>query len=171
MRQRQKGFTLIEIVLATGIAGAIVVVVAMTTTTLMMNSQQPTTQQTLLQQVQNADYWILRDANMAGNMTLSSPNGFPFTLNIPVDQDENHNYDVEYSLDSNKLMRKQYDSSGNLTAETVIAQYVDTDNTTFESVTENITQGLYKLTIRVSMGEEAVTASYETRQRLLVDSE
>ena len=167
MKQRQKGFTLIEIVLATGIVSAIVVVVAMTITTLLMNSQQANTQQILLQQVKNAGYQMPRDINMASNMTLGSPNGFPFTINIPVDQDQNHNYNVKYLFDSDKLTRQQFDSSDNLTAETVIAQYVDTDNTAFD----NVTEGLYKLTIRVSMGEEAVTASYEVRRRLAAESE
>jgi len=165
MRQRQKGFTLIEIVLVLGIVGAVVATIAMTITTLMMNSQQPTTQQTLLQQARNAGYHIPRDIQMSSNVTLGSPNGFPFTINIPVDQDQNHEYSVDYLFDGNTLKRQQFDSSDNLTVESVIAQYVDTDNTTFES----ITQTLHKLTIRVSMGEEAVTASYEIRHRLKLD--
>jgi len=166
MRQRQKGFTLIEIVLVLGIVGAVVATIAMTTTTLLMNSQQPTAQQTLLQQARNAGHHIPRDIQMSSNVTLGSPNGFPLIINIPVDQDPNHDYRVEYLFDGDRLMRQQYDSSDNLTAENVIAQYVDTDNTTFESITE----GLYKLTIRVSMGEEAVMASYyDVRKRLTLD--
>lgn len=167
MRQRQKGFTLIEILLSVAIVGAIVATVGMATTTLMMNFQQPSTQQILLQQVQQAGHWIPRDINMASNVTLSAPKGFPFTINIPVDQDQNHDYTVDYLFDGDELKRKQYDSSGNLTAETLIAQYVDTDNSTFE----NIMVGSYKLTMRVSIGEEAVTASYEARQRLAAEPE
>ena len=165
MRQRQKGFTLIEIVLALGIAGAVVATIAMTVTTLMINSQQPTTQQILLQQVKSTGYWIPRDIQMSSNVTLSGPNGFPFTVNIPVDQNPNNDYTVKYLFDNDNLKRQQFDSSGNLTAESVIAQYVATDNTTFESGAES----LYKLTIRVSMGEEAVTASYEVQKRLKLD--
>ena len=165
MKQRQKGFTLIEIVLVLGIVGTVVATIAMTTTTLMMNSQQPTTQQVLLQQVKSAGYWIPRDIQMSSNMTLGSPDGFPFTVNIPVDQDVNHDYTVDYLFDGNTLKRRQFDSSDNLTAESVIAQYVATDNTAFESIAE----GLYKLTIRVSMGEEAVMTSYEVRKRLKLD--
>ncbi len=166
MRQQQKGFTLIEIVLVLGIVGAVVATIAMTTTTLMMNSQQPSTQQTLLQQARNAGHHIPRDIQMSSNVTLGSPNGFPLIINIPVDQDPNHDYTVKYLFDNDNLKRQQYDSSDNLTVENVIAQYVDTDNTTrFES----ITPALHKLTIRVSMGEEAVTASYEVQHRLSLD--
>jgi len=100
-------------------------------------------------------------------VTLGAHNGFPITLNIPFDQDVINNYSVKYSfVDGNKLIREQYDSSDILTAESLIAQYVDTGNTTFENITENITGALYKLTIRVSMDEEAVTASYEVQPRL-----
>ena len=166
MRQQQKGFTLIEIILVLGILGAVMATIAMTTTTLLMNFEQPSTQQTLLQQARNAGHWIPRDIQMSSNVTLGSPNGFPLIINIPVDQDPNHDYTVDYLFDGNTLERKQYDSSDNLTAETSIAQYVDTGNTTFE---KSITGALYKLTIRVSMGEEAVMASYEARHRLTLD--
>ena len=80
MRQQQKGFTLIEMVLALGIVGAVVASIAMTLKALMMNSQQPSVQQILLQQVKSAGYWIPRDINMSNDVTLGSPNGFPFTM-------------------------------------------------------------------------------------------
>ncbi len=165
MRQRQKGFTLVEMLVALGIVAVVIVSITMTVTTLMWNSPKISTQQTLLQQVKSAGYWIPRDINMANDVTLGGPNGFPCTINIPVDQDENHDYTVDYLFEINTLKRQQRDSSGTLTAETLIAQYVDTDNTAFES----IVGGLYELTIRVSMGEEVVNASYEARNRLTLD--
>lgn len=164
MRKRQRGFTLIEMLVVLGIVGAVVVAVAMTTTTLLLNYKQPSTRHTLLQQVQNAGFPMTRDIQMSSNITLSAPNGFPVTVNIPVDQDTNNDYHVDYLLDGDKLKRQQFDSSDNLTAENVIARYVDADNTTLESPTE----GLYKLTIRVSKDEEVVTASYEAWRRLTV---
>jgi hypothetical protein len=137
----------------------------MTTTTLLLNYQQPVTQQTLLRQVQNAGYQMPRDIQMSENVTLSDPNGFPFTINIPVDQNPNNDYRVDYLLDGDKLKRQQFDSSGNLTTETIIAQYLVPDNTTFE----NPSQDLYKLTIEVSLDGETVTAFYEAQRRLSVD--
>jgi len=165
MRQRQKGFTLLEVVVAVGIVGAIVTTAGMTVTTLLMNFERPTNQQPLLQQVQNAGHWMTRDIKMTSNVTPSAPNGFPLTLNIPVDSDPNHDYYIIYLFDGNKLKRQLYDSLDNLIAETFIAQYVDADNTTFA----NIGTSLYKLTIRASLGKEAVTTSYEMCQRLTQD--
>ncbi len=163
--KQQRGFTLIELTLGLAIVGAVVMTIGMTITTLLLNYQQPGIQQTLLQQVQNAGYQMTRDINMSSNVTLSDPNGFPFIVNIPVDQDQNNDYHVDYLLDGDKLKRQQFDSSDNLTAESMIAQYVDTDNTTFE----NPLEGLYKFTIRVSLDEETVTVSYEMKQRLSFD--
>jgi len=163
MKQRQEGFTLIEIVLATAIAGAIVAAVAMAVTTLLLNSQQPGVKQILLQQVQNAGYWIPRDIQMSNDVTLGITNGFPFTVNIPVDLEVNNDYTIDYLFDGNTLKRQQFDSLHILTDETLIAQYVDTDNTTFVL---NITESSYNLTIRVSIDEESVTASYEAQGRI-----
>jgi len=166
-RQGQEGFTLIELVLAIAIAGAIVTVVGMTITTLILNSQQPSRQYTLLPQVQNAGYWISRDVQMSRNVTAPDPSGFPLSISIPVDDDENNDYDIKYAFSGNTLIREVYDSSGNLTSQNLIAKYVDKDITTFDS--DNTGASLYKLTIRAVMGEEAVTASYEMRQRLIAN--
>jgi len=106
MRHREKGFSLIEMLVALGIVAAVIASITMTVTTLLMNAQQPSTQQILLQQVKSAGYWIPRDINMANDVILSGPNGFPFTVNIPVDQDENHNYTVDYLFDGNTLKRQ-----------------------------------------------------------------
>ncbi|MFC1920492.1 PilW family protein [Chloroflexota bacterium] len=165
MKQCQRGFTLIELVLAMGISGVVIGVIAMTTMTLLSNYQQPSSQQTLLQQVQNAGYQMPRDIQMSGNVTLGSPNGFPVNIEIPVDQNANNNYDVEYYFDSDILKRTQYDSLGSIASETIITRNVDTGNTTVVSPVA----GLYRLVIKASMDEETVTASYETWRRLSID--
>ena len=106
-----------------------------------------------------------RDINMASNVTLGNPNGFPVTINIPVDQNPGNNYNVDYLLDGNILKRQQFDASANLTGETSVTRFVVTDNTTFES----IASGLYNLTLRATLGEETVTVDYEMKSRLNID--
>lgn len=162
MKQRQRGFTLIELLVVVGIVGAVVVALGATVTTLLLNHKQPSTQQILLQQIQSAGYQMPRDIQMSNNVTLGSPNGFPVTINIPVDQDSNNDYHVNYLLDGDKLKRQQFDSSDILTTETMLAQYIDTDNTTLESPSEDF----YRLTIQVSKDKETISAYYEALRRL-----
>ncbi len=166
MRQQQEGFTLIEVVVTLGIAGAIGVVILMMITTLILNSPKLDNQQIALQQVKNAGYWMPRDINMARDVTLGGPDGFPLTIDIPIDQDVNNDYSVEYLFVGDNLKRKQRDESGSLIAETLVAQYVDTGNTVFDEI---IPDDLYELTIRVSVGGEAVTANYTMESRLALD--
>jgi len=111
--------------------------------------------------VRNAGYWVSRDVQMARTVTPGETNGFPLTLDIPVDMDEDHNYRIDYLFDGNKLKREVYDSSENLTSETLVADYVATDNTTFSALGTD----LYKLTIKASRGETTITRVYEVSQR------
>lgn len=164
VKQREKGFTLLEAVIGLAIMALVVVAIAATTTTILMNHGRAAEQNVALPQVQNAGFWISRDVQMARNITASDPNGFPLSLDIPIDIDENHDYNIEYLFDGNKLKREVYSSSGNLTSQTFIADYIDTDNTTFSTV--NATIGRYKLTVRASRDGAGVTRDYEISQRL-----
>ena len=163
MKQRQKGFTLLEITVAIGIVGAVVATAWMATTTLLLNAERPTNQQPLLQHVQNAGWWMSRDIKMTSNVTLGGANGFPVTFNIPIDADPEHDYSIEYAFTDDVLKRHVYDASSNLTEETWISRNIDTGYTTFGNVTET----LYFLNIRASLSDETVTLNYDMRPRLI----
>ena len=166
MKRREKGFTVLEALIGVAIMAIVVVAVAMTTTTLLLNEGQAAGQNTALPQVQNAGYWISRDVQMARNVTPSpsAPNGFPLSLDIPIDKDKNNDYTIVYFFEGDKLKRQVYDSLGTLTSETFIAEYIDTSNTTFSALDADA--GLYKLTVRASRDETGATRSYEISQRL-----
>lgn len=163
MKRREKGFTLLEVLIGVAIMAIVVVAVAMTTTTLLLNEGQAAGQNTALPQVQNAGYWISRDVQMARNVVFDDPD-FLLSLDIPVDTDENNDYTIDYLFDGDKLKRRVYDSLGTLTSETFIAEYIDTSNTTFSALDADA--GLYKLTVRASRDETGATRSYEISQRL-----
>ena len=81
---------------------------------------------------------------------------------MPVDMDEENDNRVDYLFDGNKLKREVYDPSPTLISETLIADYIDTDNTTFSE----LGSGLYKLTVKAVKGEAVITRSYEVKRRL-----
>ena len=163
MKRREKGFTVLEALIGVAIMAIVVVAVAMTITTLLLNEGQAAGQNTALPQVQNAGYWISRDVQMARIVTLGEPGVF-LRLDIPMDNNPDNDYTIDYWFDGDKLKRQVYDSLGTLTSETFIAEYIDTSNTTFSALDADA--GLYKLTVRASRDETGATRSYEISQRL-----
>ncbi|MBA7690470.1 hypothetical protein ES703_98998 [subsurface metagenome] len=161
MKRGEKGFTVIELLIGVAIMGVIAVPLMMATTTLLTNPQRSTDQNAVLHEVRNAGYWISRDVQMARVVTLDAPNRF-LQLSIPVDGNEDNDYSAIYLFDGNKLKRQVYDSLGALISETLIAGYIDTDNTIFS----DLGSGSYKLTVRAAKGDAGVTRSYEINQRV-----
>jgi len=136
----------------------------MLTMTLLTNPERSNDNNIVLQQVRNAGTWISRDVQMSRSVTATDPNGFPLTLQIPFDSDENNDNSIEYVFDGDKLKRKLYDSVPTLISETHVADHIDTDNTSF--VTLDAITGHHKLTVTASRGGAGVTGSYEISQRL-----
>ncbi len=161
MKRSEKGFTLIEVIVSMAIIGIIMPMMAMSVLTLLTNHQQANDHNIVLHQVQNVGYWISLDVQMANNIILTEPDGFPLTLNVPVDTDENNDLSVDYLFDGNKLKRKVYDSLHTLIAETLIAEYIDAQSTTFSIVEFNI----YNLAVKASKGETVSERSYKISQR------
>ena len=162
IRRREKGFTLIEVIVGLAIMSVIIVAMSMTITTIVTNSQGTTERSVVLRQVQNAGYSISRDVQMADDVTLDGTNGFPLILDIPVDTNENNNYSVNYLLDGDQIIRQVYDSSDTLIRERAVAEYIDVGETTFTALSFNA----YELTVKACNGEAVAKRSYQIKQRL-----
>jgi prepilin-type N-terminal cleavage/methylation domain-containing protein len=161
--QNEKGFTLIEVLVALAITAVMIPVMAMSTATILRNNQQAVAHNIVLQQVNNAGYWISRDVQTAKNVTLTEPSGFPLTLVIPDDVNESNDYSVKYLFSGSKLKRQVYNSAHALTAEIIAAEYVEVADTTFNSIPET---NSYEITVSASKGGVVVARNYQVRQRL-----
>ena len=162
IRRREKGFTLIEVLVGLAIMSVIILAMGMTVTTIVTNSRGTTERSVVLREVQNAGYSISRDVQMADDVTLDGTSGFPLILDIPVDTDENNNYSVNYLLDGDQIIRQVYDSSDILIRERAVAEYIDVGATTFAALSFNT----YELTIKACNGEAVAERSYQIKQRL-----
>jgi len=167
VKQREKGFTLLEVLIGLAIVAIIVAPITMTTTLIVKSFRQAAEYNAVLPQVQNASYWISRDVQIASGITLGDPNGFPLAFDIPTDDDSTHDYGIKYLFEGNKLMREVYDSSETLVSETFIADHIDTDNTTFSTVDTDA--GHYRLTVTAAGDVAVATKSYEIKQRISLD--
>jgi prepilin-type N-terminal cleavage/methylation domain-containing protein len=162
IRRREKGFTLIEVLVGLAIMSVIILAMGMTVTTIVTNSRGTTERSVVLREVQNAGYSISRDVQMADDVTLDGTSGFPLILDIPVDTDENNNYSVNYLFDGDKIIRQVYDSSDTLIRVGSVAEYIDVGATTFTALSFNT----YELTIKACNGEAVAERSYQIKQRL-----
>ena len=131
MKQGEKGFTLVEllvattiIVLATGAAGA-------ATFQVFKGTERNNNYMTAVRQVQNAGYWISRDAQMAQSVTadnLTSPDFLILNWTERDYADEPTYHTATYFFQDvtdgiGKLKRNHWSSAG-ANDETLIAEYI-----------------------------------------------
>lgn len=158
-KTNQKGFTLIEMLIAVAIAGLIVAAAAGAVVQLIQSSDT-TAHMLAVRQVQQAGYWVSTDGLQAQYVSASGPEGFPLHFW--------NSHDVTYNLtDPNadglhELHRIESES------DMTVAKYL-TPNTT---CSWNATAGLLTFTVEASVrgarGRETETRTYEVTPRALL---
>jgi Tfp pilus assembly protein PilW len=92
----ERGIALVELLVVTLISTAIVGVSATTYFQILTVNNDNISHMTAVKQMENALYWIGRDAQMAQTVQTQGASGFPFTISW-VDW-ENKNNSVTYSI-------------------------------------------------------------------------
>lgn len=128
----EKGFTLVELLVALPIA-AMVIGAATGVITQLVNSTDATSYMVAYRQVQNAGYRVSEDGLQAQNITVPGTNkGFPFVLSW-TDWDDNSITNVTYSLTDMpsgtlKQLQRQKVTGSNVTI-SVVARYINATQT------------------------------------------
>jgi len=160
INRNQRGFTLIELIIAIGITGLIGGGITMTMFQTFDYNTRSSARMTAVAQLENAILWVSRDIQMAQTVE-PDPDGFPLTLTW-VEWDTNNERQVVYTLVDNKLRREHYtnratnpDPDDTL----FVARYIDSSETScsWDDVTGTLT---FTLTTKVSRGAQE---SSETR--------
>ena len=174
----QSGFTLVELIIAIAITSIITVGLLMTILQLWGGHARASGEMIVVRQVQNAGYWISRDAQMAQyvdpDLELDDSLGFPLTLTWyqyaydPEDPDRRGDgYRVIYTLEDGKLEREYYYTPEDVPFDTepdyttFIAEYISDISCLLDG--EKLT-----LTVTASIGgwkPQSETRTYETMPR------
>jgi prepilin-type N-terminal cleavage/methylation domain-containing protein len=160
LKTTEKGFTLIEMLVAMSIAGAIMGVMSASVYTIMRTTSQNDEWNVNIRQVQNAGHWITNDALMA-QVVSDNTTGVFLSLkwsdwnNTSTNQ---YNNDIQYVINGNTLTR-----SLNGGPAILIAQYIVTDNHT----TCKWDTTLQQLTVHIRAAESTryVDGTYQIRPR------
>lgn len=132
MKRGQRGVTLIELQVAITIGALIAIAATISTIQLMKYSSSVTDRMTAIRHVENAGYWIARDAETAGNVTvdgLTFPNFMVMTWTVyGYDGAPSVHHSVTYAFADfsqgvGKLKRTHW-SSGGANETTLISEYI-----------------------------------------------
>ena len=134
MKQGEKGFSTIELIVVLSIIALIGLAATMTTFQAINVTARNNSHMTAVRQTQNAGYWISRDAQMTESVVtdnLSFPDFIVLTWTVWDDSDNATNHSVKYFFEElsngiGKLKRNHWSSAG-LNQDTLVAEYISYD--------------------------------------------
>ena len=131
MREDEHGFITIELIVSILIMSMIALGAMMTTFQVIRVTANNGSHMTALQQVQNAGFWISRDALMADNVTTENLSGTNFLVLSWTEVDDSDNttdHSVTYFFEELSggigILKRNHSSSAGLNNETLVAQYI-----------------------------------------------
>lgn len=132
MKKQEIGYTIIELLIAVSIMALATVAAGMAIYQVFGGTEDNNNNMTTLHQVQNAGYWISRDAQMAMSVNTTDDLVFPGFLHIgwtEWDDAGTPTYHlIHYSLEngSNNLysLKRAHTISGGSTEEVIVADYI-----------------------------------------------
>jgi len=153
--ESQRGFTLMEIMVAISLVALIAVSVSSATFQILRQSIKNRDYTSASQSTMNAVHWMSRDAEMAQTIQTGVNHGFPLTLRW-IDWGSSV-YQSVYSIE-NGVLKREYSHTGDGSVQTVLANYVDTvsGNTTIVYNNKILT---VKITASIGSGSSVTTVT------------
>lgn len=152
LKNREKGFTLVELMVAVALTGIIGLGASVSSIQVLTQTSRNNDFTTASRNAMNAIHWIGRDAQMA--QVYAGVEGFPETTDLSLTWMEWDNTvnNASYTLDNGRL--KRIYTRGGQAVETLIAEHINTDIALTNCVSDN---GVLTVKITASVGEGAQT--------------
>jgi prepilin-type N-terminal cleavage/methylation domain-containing protein len=162
LKTGEKGFTLVELLVALSIAAFVTAAASMTIITMMRLTPKTNNWAIALRQVQDAGYWISRDVLMSQTILVDPDPGTPTFLTLTVPQPPPAlAKTIVYQFQDMSGGLKRLMRTDNTTI--MVAEYISSGNTTatYDDVTLILT-----LKVTATSGDTTVTRQYEATQRV-----
>jgi prepilin-type N-terminal cleavage/methylation domain-containing protein len=184
IHKNQRGFTLIEMLIAVLIAGFVTGGITLTIMHVFNTDASTRNDMIAVYQVRQAGKLVSEDMLQARNVTPGGSLGFPLTLTW-IDYGSNYTYQVEYSLDempsseSMRLKREYYvkeygEDEFELESTTIVAEYIDPNQTGIYDQSDNPAVACsfpacgartYRFRVTATVGGRSETRVYELQPR------
>ena len=171
MKRSERGFALIELIIATAIIALVVGAASMAVFQVVTATERNNDHMTAVRQTQNAGYWISRDTLMAQNIVTGDDPETPELEFITLNWTNWENGDIheivyifEDMLDGLKKLKRHHlthDADGGEIGNemTLVAEYID-------SASFSQQDGTWELTVQARSGTETETREYEVSPRV-----
>ncbi len=173
MKQGQRGFTFIEVAVATAVITLIAGAATMTTSSILRDTGRTNDRMTVVHQVENAGYWVSRDTLMADRLSaenLTLPEFFILNWTDWGYDEDSVYHSVTYSIEDisggiGKLKRTHQDSAG-MNEQMLVAQYIYYDQSD-PANTSNVSYQSPLLTLKIAsvFGDARETREYKIYRR------
>ncbi len=161
---KQRGFTLIEMLIAIAVSSVLIFGIVATISQIYSQNSRATKRMVAAQNVENAGFWVERDALMAQDVPST---GFPLTMTWQDWDGNNHN--IAYSLSGTDLQRTvsvTTPAGVTTTTQSTIAKYINIDSslTNYQFSSGALT---FKVTATVQSTNETRTYQIKLRPETL----
>jgi len=165
VHNNQKGFTLIELIIAIAIAALITGGITAAIMQILTINTRASNHMVAVRQVQQAGKEVSKDALQAQAVNATTPSqGFPLTLTW-TEWGTNQTHTVTYTLEDmsgglKKLQREHFDSALNSTTTTIVAEYIS--SASFVQLPSAV---VYDFTVTATVGDQSETRIYKVQPR------
>jgi prepilin-type N-terminal cleavage/methylation domain-containing protein len=162
VHSNQKGFTLLELIIAIAIAGLITAGITVAIMQILTINHRASNHMIAVRQVQQAGEEVSRDTLQSQNVTYDGSPGFNLTL--AWKNPEGAGNVVTYTISEANELARSHSVNGTPveTAPPIVAQHIDPDQT---NCVWNATARVLVFTVTAAVGTESETRIYEIEPR------